>query len=351
MNIKGFATLEGTKNYFTNRNVDSFLIRNTEWFYSLPIAIGTHLGNFSDEHSELYMDCLTYGLEKEINFIDTAVNYRGMRSEKDIGKVLNILINEKNALKREEIIISTKGGQIFGDIDLGITPLDYLDKILIVNGILERNDVNIVENHRHTLAPEFYEFSIEQSKKNLGIETIDIHYIHNPEISMYVLGKDLFYKKLEKLIEFYEEQVEIGSIKSYGMATWDAFLADMHSKYYISIKTVMDMVKAVAGEKHHFKFIQLPYNKKNNLASTKKNQNVKGKYYTPIQAANELGINVTISSPLNQGEEFNKSYLSSKELLKYVIDTEGVYAAMVGTKRREHLEENIAAIEEIVSEI
>jgi aryl-alcohol dehydrogenase-like predicted oxidoreductase len=342
--IKGFANLEDTKKYFNNKDIDSKHIRNTHWFYTLPMAIGTHLGDFSDEHSDLYVDAIIYGLEHGINFIDTAVNYRAMRSERDIGKVLKYLISEKKTIKREEIVISTKGGQIYGDYHLGVKPIDYLEKILIPNGILERKDVNIVDNHRHTLVPSFYKTAIGLSKENLGIETIDIHYIHNPEISMYVLGSELFYKQLEKLIGFYEEQVELGNIRFYGMATWDAFISDPGSRWYISLEKVMDIVKGVVGEKHHFKFIQLPYNKFNNLANIKTNQSLKGRYCTPIQVANELGLTVTISSPLNQSEGLSKGALSHGELLKYVINTEGVYATMVGTKTREHLKENMRGV-------
>ena len=344
MKIKGFAGLEETKKYFSTRGIDSKHIRNTDWFYTLPMAIGTHLGNFSDEHSRLYEDTITYAVENGVNFIDTAINYRGMRSERDIGKVLEYLINENKTVKREELVISTKGGQIFGDSQSGIKPIDYLEKILIPQGILEGKDVNIADNHRHTLVPRFYKLSIETSKESLGVETIDIHYIHNPEISMHVLGPEIFYKQLEKLVEFYEEQVELGSIRFYGMATWDAFISDTDSRGYISLEKVMEVVKAVAGEKHHFKFIQLPYNKFYNLANTKLNQSFKGKNYTAIEAANKLGLTVTISSPLNQGEGLNEDNLSSKELLRYVIGTEGVYAAMVGTKTRAHLQENLSGI-------
>jgi len=344
MRIKGFADLGETKEYFRSRGIESKNIRNTDWFYTLPMAIGTHLGDFSDEHSRLYVDAITYAIENGVNFIDTAVNYRGMRSERDIGKVLRYLINEKRTIKREELVISTKGGQIFGDGQLGIKPIDYLEKILIPEGILERKDVNIIENRRHTLEPSFYKTAIEMSKENLGIETIDIYYNHNPEISMYVLGDELFYKQFEKLVEFYEEQVQLENIRFYGMATWDAFISDPDSRWYISLEKAMDIVKAVAGENHHFKFIQLPYNKFMNLANTKLNQSLKGKNYTTIEAANKLGLMVTISSPLNQGEGLNKDNLSSKELLRYGIDTEGVYAAMVGTKTRAHLQENLSAI-------
>lgn len=344
MGIKGFATLEYTTKYFQNRGIKNEFIRNTHWFCTLPIAIGTHLGDFSDMHSKLYEEAITYGLENGTNFIDTAINYRGMRSERDVGNALKHLINEKKTINREEIVVSTKGGQIYGDYISGIKPIDYIDKILIPKGILEKKDVNIIEGHRHTLIPSFYKEAIEVSKMNLGLETIDIHYIHNPEISRYVLGNELFYKELEKLIAFYEEQVAQGNIRFYGMATWNAFISEPDSKWYISLEKIMDIVRGVAGENHHFKFVQIQYNKLNCLANARLNQTYRGKYYTPINLANELGLTVTISSPLNQCESIAENNLLHCELLKYVINTKGVYCAMVGTKRKEHLRANMNLI-------
>ena len=341
MSIRGFASCNGTKAFFSKREINNELLRKAEAFYSLPIAIGTHLGDFSDEHSELYIEGLTYGLKKGINFIDTAINYRGMRSEKDIGKVLRNLIVGNDVVHRDEIIISTKGGQIFGDILLGLPPLDYLDKVLVKEGIIDRKSVNIVDNHRHTLEPRFYEYSIDLSKKNLGVDTIDIHYIHNPEISMNVLGEELFYKKFERLVSFYEEQVGKGNIRFYGIATWYALLEEEGSRWHISIETLIDIAKSIAGENNHFKFVQLPCNIINNVACKKSTQKIKGKDFTAIQAANDFGLYVTISSPLDQGKAIVESNASVKELLKHVINTEGVYAAMVGSKRKEHIEENI----------
>lgn len=334
--IKGYAKLRDTKNYFERLQISNKNVRHNESLYSLPIAIGTHLGDFSDEDSLAFIETMTYGLRNGVNFIDTAINYRGMRSERDIGIVLNNLINEEKSIGREEIIISTKGGQIYGDIALKMPPINYLNNILIPNGILRLEDVNIVDNYRFTLKPKFYETSIDLSRKNLGLETIDIHYIHNPEVSMYVLGEDSFYKQLEELFKFYEEQVSKGYIRAYGFATWNGLLEDVDSRWYISLEKVVEIAKAIGGDNHHFKYVQLPFNKSNQL--------VKGKECTTIEAANSLGLTVNISAPLNQCKDVNFSEVSHDELLRFVIETPGVYAAMVGTKAKDHFISNLKGV-------
>lgn len=337
--IKGYASLKGTEDYFQKRKIAINNTKETPWFYTLPIAMGNHLGDFSNEDTEDYIKTMTYGIENGINFIDTAINYRGMRSEKDVGTVLNHVLNVKKSISREEIIISTKCGGIFGDYTEGIWPINYIENILIPQGIIKRDELNIVENERHTLVPKFHERAMEISRENLHLETIDIQYIHNPEVDRYVLGEEKFYGAIKKLFYLYEEQVKKGYIRFYGMATWDAFLVDEDSPWYISMEKVHEIAHSVGGGSNHFKFIQMPYNIYRKDAALKQNQPVNGVFLTPLQAAKKLGFTVTISSPLNEGNFDNKH--SANKLLAYVTDTEEVLAAMVGCKNITHLISNL----------
>ncbi len=338
--IKGYASLNETREYFNKIGISEEYVKNNGDFYTIGIGIGTHLGNFSDEHSNLYKDAIEYGLKNGINFIDTSVTYREMKSEKDIGHVLDDLINKKQILKREEVIVATKGGQIYGDCDINVRPIDYLEEILIPEGILNIEDVNVVHGHRHTLVPYFYETTIELSKNNLGIETIDIHYIHNPEISKYVLGEDEFYQQLKILIEFYEEQVEKENIRFYGISSWEAFTCNLDSNWHISMEKIINIAKEVKGEHHHLKFIQLPYNIYNQNGSKLKNQIIDGEYYNAIDAANKLGLNVTVSAPLNQFKDGDND-ISLTEKLNFIKNAKGIYSAIIGSKRKEHIKENL----------
>ena len=68
------------------------------------IGLGTHLGSFADEDSRQYIDAITYAAKNGIISIDTAINYRGMRSEKDVGTAISALISS-GEIKREDFII------------------------------------------------------------------------------------------------------------------------------------------------------------------------------------------------------------------------------------------------------
>lgn len=341
MGIKGYATIDGTRNYFNRKNITLEKTRNNKYFASFPMAMGTFLGDFSDEDSKKYEESLIYGLMNGVNFIDTAICYRGMKSEKDVGRVLKRLIMEEKYIKREEVIVSTKAGIIFGDITVPIRPIDYLENILLKENILKPEDINVTKEYRHTLSPKFYEHAIDKSKRNLNLDTIDIHYIHEPEESKGVIGDETFYSRIEELFKFYENQVDKGNIVNYGMATYSGFIVPENSRYYISLEKVVNIAKGIAGEKHHFKFIQLKYNKINTAADILKNQKICGKYCTAIEAANELGIIVNVNSPLNQMKAGLDEKYSAEKMIKYVLETKGVYAAMIGSKHLQHLKDNM----------
>ena len=337
--IDGYGRKVDTSAYLNKHKV---IRRDLSYFCVSPFAIGTHLGNMDDTDSELYQASIEYGLSNGINFIDTAINYRGMRSERDIGSVVSRLI-DKRTIKREEIVISTKAGIIPGDIDAGLVPKDYLEKMLLNPQIIDQSDLNVVDHHRHVLAPSYYQFAIEQSKKHLGLNTIDIHYIHNPEISLQVLGADDFYHQLRQLFLFYEKQVNIGNIRYYGFATWDGFLSEPDDHRYISLERVMNVLNEVIGENHHFKFIQFPYNKTLHFAMTKENQLVKQQYLTLFEAAKKLNLTVVTSAPFNLGKLSN-SVADTDSYLLSLVNEESISSIMVGMKHKSTVIRNLELI-------
>lgn len=73
------------------------------------IALGTHLGDFSNEDSEKYVNAISYALKNGILTIDGAINYRGMCSEKDEGAAIHKLM-EDGILRREDFCITSKAG-------------------------------------------------------------------------------------------------------------------------------------------------------------------------------------------------------------------------------------------------
>jgi len=77
------------------------------------MGIGTYLGELDEKTDAGYYETIKAAIEKGVNVIDTAINYRYMKSERVIGKVLS-------KVGRDKVIVSTKGGYIPYDVDTKI---------------------------------------------------------------------------------------------------------------------------------------------------------------------------------------------------------------------------------------
>jgi aryl-alcohol dehydrogenase-like predicted oxidoreductase len=76
------------------------------------LGYGTYVGDPDDYTDYLMYDAFkTSVLSGGINHIDTAPNYRYMKSERTVGRILTTLDN-KYGINRNEIFVSTKGGYI-----------------------------------------------------------------------------------------------------------------------------------------------------------------------------------------------------------------------------------------------
>lgn len=64
----------------------------------------------------MYNAIKTSVLSGGVNHIDTAPNYRYMKSEKVIGKVINVL-DKKYDVKRDSLIVASKGGYVPEDAE------------------------------------------------------------------------------------------------------------------------------------------------------------------------------------------------------------------------------------------
>ena len=82
------------------------------------LGVGTYLGELDQKTSNGYKEVIRLAVREGVNVIDTAIVYRYMKSERDIGEVLG-------EVGRERVILSTKGGYIPYDIDSGVDPKDY----------------------------------------------------------------------------------------------------------------------------------------------------------------------------------------------------------------------------------
>src|SRR5258708_533472 len=208
----GHATAEGTARYRDRfpRLRDAGHFRSPEnvpgvrdlWLSS--IGLGTYLGEPDDAADRHYTEAITTALRSGINVLDTAINYRHQRSERNIGEALKQQI-ESRALKRDEVLVCTKAGYLSFDGSLPSDPRAYFTREYVESGIL---DPAQLAGGMHCMAPAYLENQIERSRRNLGLETVDLFYLHNPETQLAGVSRDIFRKRLHDAFAMLERQVK-----------------------------------------------------------------------------------------------------------------------------------------------
>ena len=285
------------------------------------IGIGTYLGN-ADEATDLsYTRAIVRAVQLGVNVIDTAANYRFQRSERAIGEALKILANE-HGVARERLVICTKGGYLPFDGAPPRNVAQYVNETFVKPGIASFEDF---VGGGHCMTPAYLQNQLDQSLRNMGVEYVDVYYIHNPESQLPHVSEQEFYARLKRAFERLEENRRQGKLVHYGVATWNGFRMPPNSGQHHSLARMVDLAGEVAGEEHGFHFIQLPFNARMPEAAP------------VIEEAQQLGVSVVTSASLLQGR------IPPQMAIEFVRSTPGITTALIGMSSVEHVEENLNA--------
>jgi len=344
------ATAKGTAKY-TARHPSLAQAGHFRDFLDLKVSslgIGTYLGGQNEVDDQLYLEALKAALSSGINLIDSAINYRCMRSERMIGQALRELSDE-GKLGREEVVVCTKGGFIPFDGAPPSDPSRYFQEQYLGPGLCRTEDVVA---GCHCMTPAYLKDQVSRSLSNLGLASIDLYYVHNPEMQLDEVPKDEFLFRLEKAFGALEGMVKEGKVRAYGTATWNAFRVEPSSQDYVSFQDVLKTAERAGGSQHHFKAVQLPYNMGMAEAWGFPNQVLGSQTVSLLEAAKANGIAVFTSASILQGRlsrnlppqvagAFPGLATNAQRALQFVRSTPGVTTALVGMKRKEHVEENL----------
>ncbi len=353
--IAGHATEAGTARYrdhFPNlRDAGHFRraehVPNVSRLWLSSIGLGTYLGNPTDAADQTYTAALTAALKAGINVLDTAINYRHQRSERNIGAALRQLI-ESGELHRDEVFVCTKAGYLSFDGDPPPDRRAYFHREYVETGVLDPAEL---AGGMHCMSPAYLENQIERSRRNMGLETIDLFYIHNPESQLGEVSREIFLRRLKGAFAALEELVKAGRIQYYGVATWSAFRVAEDSRDYLSLFELAKIAREVAGEQHHFRFVQLPFSLAMPEAYGLVNQRTGTEQMSVLSAAGRLGIAVMGSATLYQAKltqglpEFVTSLLGMEtdadNAIQFSRSAPGLTTALIGMGRPEHVAANL----------
>ncbi len=264
---------------------------------------GYRITESQDEHRE----ALRKALREGCNLIDTSTNYTDGSSERLIGAVLKGLIADQE-VTREEVIVVSKIGYVQGQ---NLTRAEAKEQA----GQAFPDMVKYGEGLWHCLHPEFLEDQLTLSLDRLGLETLDVCLLHNPE---YFLSdaknkkrtvdeeklQELrieFYRRLQQAFKYFEEQVTAGRLQYYGVSS-NTSTGSPEDPEATSLSLMLECAQAAAQDlgkaSHAFRVLQLPMNLFESGALLTPNTG-SGGTQTVLEFSQQEQIAVLVNRPLN----------------------------------------------------
>jgi aryl-alcohol dehydrogenase-like predicted oxidoreductase len=353
MGFPGYATPEGTARYAARLQgtVAEGHFREFQGLQISSIGLGTYLGEHDAGTDAQYREAIMRAVGLGCNLIDTAVNYRFQQSERTIGQALATLF-EQGRLQRDEIVVATKGG--FMPFDGGPPQsqqefIGYIENTFIRPGIIKPTDIVA---GCHCMTPSYLQHQLQTSLHNLGLECVDIYFVHNPETQLEEVPRVDFVQRIRTAFQGLENHATAGRIRWYGVATWEGFRRPSGGQDYLALGELVSAAHDVGSEGHHFGVIQLPHNLAMPEALTQQNQQVDSQTLSPLEAAQAFGIYVLCSASILQsrlthglpevlGQVFRLN-TDAQRAIQFVRSSPGVGSALIGMKQVRHVEENLA---------
>ncbi len=315
--------------------------------------MGTYLGDCTDDHDAAYSRTVRSAIGAGINLFDTAINYRCQRSERAVGRAVVEAI-AAGEVRRDELIVCSKGGYVALDGEPPASREAYaawLEEFIYTPGLVARDQL---VRGGHSIAPRFLAAQLERTRENLGLATVDIYYLHNPEEQLLAVDRATFQQRLRAAFALLEERACTGEIAAYGCATWTGLRVAPDHKQHLTLAELVALARDVGGTTHHFRAVQLPVSLAMPEAARLPTQPLGRKLVPLLEAADALGIGVVASAPLMQGrltaglpEEmhtlFPECITDAQRALRFAASLPGISAVIAGMRTGEHLAENLGA--------
>jgi len=345
----GLATKAGTAE-FRRRAVESRKLPSPH-FRTAPgglavssLGLGTYIGR-PDGATDLAVEqavalCLASG---RINVLDTAINYRHQRAERSVGRALTRAFSD-GGVPREEVFVASKNGYLAPDGESALGAEAWIERELVRSNVLRPADI---VDGSHAMSPSFLTDQFERSRTNLGLDAIDLMYLHNAaDAQLPVVGHDEFLARLAEAFRLYESLRDAGHLGAYGLATWDCLRVPKSEPGHLALEDVIRVARKVGGESHGFRFVQFPFNFAMTEAAVLRTQSIDGARVTAFGAVEKLGLGAFTSVPLYQGQLSREGPAASplttaQTAIQFARSAPGSLAALVGQKTPEHLAENL----------
>ncbi|MBM4124334.1 MAG: DUF255 domain-containing protein [Nitrospira sp.] len=250
---------------------------------------------------------LVKALREGCNLIDTSTNYTDGESERLVGSVLAGAIKQ-GEVSRDAILVVSKIGYAQGQ---NLKQAEAREKA----GTPYPDMVKYGEDIWHCLHPEFLADQLRQSLERLGVETMDVCLLHNPEYFLSDAAhrrteqsgdwlqrlRKAFYDRLQLAFAYFETQVAAGRLQYYGVSS-NTCAAPPDNPEATSLSLMLEAATAAAKQagsrSHHFRALQCPMNLLEAGALLTSNTGPDGRK-TLLELAQEAAVAVLVNRPLN----------------------------------------------------
>lgn len=317
----GRATAEGTARFrqrFADRTAAGHF-RSAAGLWLSSIGVGTYLGALDAATDAAYEEAILAALAAGINVFDSAANYRGGHSERCIGRALEQAFANGLAA-RDEVFVSTKGG----------FPAD---------------------GGPHSLEPSFLEGELEKSRASLGLETIDLYYLHNPETALSSGSTDEALESVRRALAWGGGARDEGRVAAVGIATWGGLRQPPGAADHLPLTELV----GPDPESPALVAVQLPLNLAMPEALAAPTQELDEATLPALVVARYAGLWTFASASILQGrltaglpaeiaEIFPGLGTDAQRALQFTRSAPGVTTALVGMSSPEHVRENLELV-------
>ena len=311
--LPGHATPQGTGQYVANMLASPRHSRPSSHGYTSFGSTGLTTSRIGfggyriDVGIEDHRKALEKALQDGCNLIDTSTNYADGHSEQLVGAVLKDLI-AKETISRDEVIVVSKIGYVQGTNLARAEAREQAGKPF-------PEMVKYGDGIWHCLHPMFLGEQLILSLDRLGLKTLDVCLLHNPEyflsdaknrqlsidpISLEDLRQE-FYRRLQQAFVYLESQIAAGRLQYYGVSS-NTCTAKPDNPEATSLSRMLKAAEAAAKHAgiphHHFRVLQLPMNMFEAGALLMPNTGPEHSQ-TVLALARETNMAVLVNRPLN----------------------------------------------------
>jgi len=251
-----------------------------------------------DESRPEHREALRKALHEGCNLIDTSSNYSAGSSERLIGAVLGQLVSS-GEVRREEVVVVSKVGYLQG---AALERARRRER----EGRPYPEVVKVSDDLWHCIHPEWIDQELARSLERLGLETLDVCLLHNPEYFLTHAARsgaaspqsdrEELYRRMQAAFTRLEEHVQRGRLRYYGVSSNTA-AAPAGDPEATDLARMLQAAELAAPGRHHFRVLELPFNLIESAAALDANTDGGGR--TVLEQALGNGVAVLANRPLN----------------------------------------------------